>query len=757
MKWKARFKKELHIPLGTKVTLAMASLVSISLMIATSVSLYRNQKIFRLELEQQADVLLDTLIISTADSLYFGNVELIKDIISELTIQQVLLSSRAYQKDGRIIADTETSGQQGFSLEPDPLGKKILQSQTTYLAWHEDRLIAGKSLVLGSELFGAISVELSTRNFQQKLAAERNQSLILALITASITSLIAYYWSRSITEPLKQMITATQYLACGGLDHQIAVTSNDEFAVLAETFNYMTAELSTTVKDLELRAEALNQSETLASDKALELEITLDQLQQAKVAAESANKAKSVFLSNMSHELRTPLNGIMGYAQILRRDRTISPQQTHGLKIIYESGNHLLTLINDILDLSKIEARKLELCLSNLDFQGFLKSIADLIRMQALEKDILFEFLLSPSLPRAIEADEKRLRQLLLNLLGNAVKFTEYGKVTLTVSPIEAKINSDLPMQTLRFEVTDTGVGISSQQLKKIFQPFEQVGNAEHRAKGTGLGLAISGQLAKLMGAEIQVKSKLGEGSTFWFDATFPVVETGLFPSQPEEKRQIVGYQGIRRKILVVDDREENCLLIQAMLQPLGFEVTLAENGQQAINLAQEIKPDCILTDLVMPVKNGFAAVKEIRQISAIQDVIIIAISASVLDADRQKSRIAGCEAFLPKPVEEEELLSLLEKYLQLSWIYEEIPKLELNASAQYQSLESQDLVIPPQEEIEVLYELAMLGSMKKITERAIYLENIDDKYLSFAHKLQQLAQGFQEKAIVSLIEQYLS
>ncbi|GAB4532606.1 MAG: hypothetical protein Tsb0014_17160 [Pleurocapsa sp.] len=756
MKWNNRAKKELQISLRAKVTLAMTGLVSLSIIIATSISLYRNQQIFQQELEQQAEVLLTTLNTSTADSLYFGNVELIGDIINELTLQEAILASHAYQKDGRVIADTEAEHQHLFQLEPDSLATKILQSKTTVFEWKKDRLIAGKPLTIGNQVLGAISVELSTAPLQQKLAAERNQNLILAAIVAIITGLIALCFSRSITEPLRQIIAATQYLACGDLKHEIVVNSNDEFAILARTFNYMTAELNKTVKDLELRAEALHQSETLASEKALQLKITLDQLQQAKAAAEAANQAKSVFLSNMSHELRTPLNGIMGYAQILMRDRNLKPQQSHGLKIIYESGNHLLTLINDILDLSKIEARKLELYPSDLHCHSFLNGIADIIRMQALEKDLLFECLLSPSLPVGIQADEKRLRQVLLNLLGNAVKFTDRGKVTLKVSPIKSPVKGDRFKQTLRFEIIDTGVGVSSQQLERIFQPFEQVGNIKRREAGTGLGLTISRQLVQLMGGQIRVNSKLNKGSTFWFDIAFPVVETAIATNQPAYQSQIIGYKGQKRKILAVDDKEENRLVIFNMIQPLGFEVVLAEDGQQAVYLAKQIKPDCILMDLVMPVKNGFEAVKEIRQIPTIQDVTIIAISASVLDSDRKKSSIVGCEAFLSKPVQEKQLLSLLQEYLQLEWIYEEMAITTVNQLLSAKSLSSRSLIPPPTEEIEILYELAMLGSMKKIRQRADYLEELDYKYAPFAQKLKDLAQGFQEKAIVNLVEQFL-
>ena len=471
------------------------------------------------------------------------------------------------------------------------------------------------------------------------------------------------------------------------------------------------------------------------------------ELAQAKQAADAANEAKSEFLSNMSHELRSPLNGILGYAQILKRDRKLGTRQIDGLRIIEQSGNHLLTLINDILDLSKIEARKMELYPTDLHFKSFIESVVGIIRMGALEKDILFQYNHQDHLPHGIKADEKRLRQVLLNLLGNAVKFTDSGKVTLKVKVISL---DQLQKTTLRFQVIDTGVGMTEEQLQKIFQPFEQVGDTQRRAAGTGLGLAITKQLVELMGAKLQVTSEFGYGSTFWFDVTFPLVET-YQPQQQQSLGQIVGYIGSRRKVLIAEDKAANRAVLQNMLEPLGFEIVMAENGQEEIELAQQLQPDLILTDLVMPVKTGFEAIAELRNLPQMQDIPIIVVSASVLDTDQEKSKLVGCQGFLSKPVDEQQLLKLLGEYLQLEWIYEEDSQQTIAPASS-----EQPLVIPPPAEMEVLYELAMLGSMKKIRQRATYLQELDTKYIPFAKKLKDLAEGFQEQKILELVEKYL-
>jgi CheY-like chemotaxis protein len=448
-----------------------------------------------------------------------------------------------------------------------------------------------------------------------------------------------------------------------------------------------------------------------------------------------------------------------------------------GLDIIHRSGEHLLTLINDVLDLAKVEAGKLDLNPAPLDLPTFLRQIVGIIRARAEAKGLALTYEALSPLPDVVLADETRLRQVLLNLLGNAVKFTEAGQVTLRVSSKEDEVGSKgkpqesapllpTPYSLLRFRVEDTGSGIPADQLERIFQPFEQAGEAGKRVEGTGLGLPISRRIVQLMGGQLQAESPLstspsqepvlskaeggtegGPGSAFWFDVTLPVTEVAV-REEPAPARNITGYEGSQRKVLVADDKLYNRLLLVDMLEPLGFAVSAANDGQQAVDKALELQPDAIVIDLVMPVKTGIEAVQEIRQQPEFKETAIIAISASVLEADQEKSLVAGCDAFLPKPIKTERLLDLLAAHMELTWIIAE-PEDEVEALAG-------PLVPPPAEELKVLHELAKSGRILEIEDYAVHLAEMDEAYIPFAEQVRKLAADIDFDQIVALTEHFI-
>ncbi|HEU0200051.1 MAG TPA: response regulator [Burkholderiaceae bacterium] len=381
------------------------------------------------------------------------------------------------------------------------------------------------------------------------------------------------------------------------------------------------------------------------------------ELRQAKERAEAANLAKSAFLASMSHELRTPLNAILGYAQLLKWDPSLSERQRAGLNTIEQSGQHLLALIDEVLDLSKIEAGKVELRPTPLDLASFVRGIADIIRVRAEQKGLQFIWE-TTSLPALVLADEKQLRQVLLNLLGNATKFTDHGHVSLRVTTLATTEHEVV----VRFEVQDTGIGMEPEQLQSLFQPFQQVGDPRRRRGGSGLGLAISRQLVRLMGSDIQVKSEQSGGSQFRFDIRLALAQKRAAPDMNDQ--MVIGYEGPAKKVLIVDDVPQNRQLLIEMLRPLGFETAEARNGQEGVERALALMPDIILMDNVMPVMDGLQATRELRQLPALKDIPVIAISASASRADEEAAFAAGASGFLAKPFRATHLFALLQRQL---------------------------------------------------------------------------------------------
>ncbi len=492
-------------------------------------------------------------------------------------------------------------------------------------------------------------------------------------------------------------------------------------------------------QELESRVEA----------RTTELKQAKEEAELAKQLADNANQAKSEFLANMSHELRTPLNGILGYAQILGRSKFIPKDELHGVNIIHQCGVHLLTLINDVLDLSKIEARKLELVPNAIHLPSLVQSVVEISQIRAQQKDIDFQYTPDPDLPDGVIVDEKRLSQVLINLLGNAIKFTDRGSVTLKVEQLNSNI-SPMSFAYLRFSVIDTGVGISQENIKKLFQAFQQVGDRVRQAEGTGLGLAISQQIVQLMGGQIKVESTLGVGSKFFFEVELPL-KVEWVQHQKSNTGNIVGaycntpvLNGNQKQILVVDDRWENRAVIVNLLEPIGFIVRVAENGKEGLEKIREQLPDLVITDLQMPVMDGFEFLKQLRnsEDEKLKSLKVLVSSASVAQLDQQMSLDAGGDDFLAKPVNAPDLFNLLATHLQLTWNYEEI-----------ETVTQQEMIFPLATELEQIYQAARIGDLDMVINEANRLEQLNPQYKPFLTRLLEFIDNFDDAGIMEFIE----
>jgi signal transduction histidine kinase/FixJ family two-component response regulator len=570
-----------------------------------------------------------------------------------------------------------------------------------------------------------VVVTMPESDFMGQINANTQTTIVLCLGALAIATLMGLYTSRWIARPIRRLKQASEAIAQGDLNRTVEASSINELQGLARSFNQMAAQLQTSFTELEDRV----------ADRTLEL-------QQAKQVADNANQAKSEFLANMSHELRTPLNGILGYAQILQRSEPLTPKGRSGVDIIYQCGSHLLTLINDVLDLAKIEARKLELHPAPLHLPSFLQSVVEISRIRAEQKGIEFGFQADPQLPMGVAADEKRLRQVLINLLGNAIKFTDRGSVQLNVTAMG---------ESIHFRVQDTGIGMTPEQVAKIFLPFEQVGSTQKQAEGTGLGLAITQQIISLMQSEIVVESSPGQGSSFSFAIVLPEVKHWAEASRTTQQGSIVGYVGEKRQILVIDDRWENRSVLVNLLEPIGFAMLEASHGQEGIEQALQANPDLIITDLAMPVMNGFEFLSKLRHHPKLQHHIVLVSSASVFEIDRHQSIEAGGNDFLPKPVQAETLLDLIQNYLHLTWIYDDTRKANNNVNV---SASSKPLQPPSVEHLHLLAELAQDGELDGLLEQATLLQ---DSHPAFTQELICLAEACEIVKLRAFIQQFLA
>ena len=469
------------------------------------------------------------------------------------------------------------------------------------------------------------------------------------------------------------------------------------------------------------------------------------ELQKARDEAEAANIAKSAFIATMSHELRTPLNAILGFSELMSMDSNATTSQKDTLAIINRSGAHLLNMINDVLDISKIEAGRLELEIQAFDLLKLIEDIGDMFSIRAQNKQLSFKVEIAANIQKYIKADSSKLRQILINLLGNAIKFTHDGGVILRVST--QPLADDVLVMLLVIDIVDSGSGIAADQQAELFKPFVQLTQENSDVKGTGLGLAISKSLIKLMGGGIHVSSILGVGSTFTIELRVPIASADniVITEKIPPVKSIAPHQP-QWRLLIVDDNFDNRLLLVRLLTSVGFEVREAENGQQAVNIFEQWQPHLIWMDMRMPVMDGYQATSKIRQLKGGDAVKIIALTASAFIDQHDSIINAGCDAVLHKPFHAPEIFAMLTKQLGVKFIYDDRPSTVTLPTVKVTAQMLSTLPVALQQQ---LYEAAL---NLDIEETDAVLSQIRQLVPDIANDLQKLAENYQFEQIVHLI-----
>ena len=508
--------------------------------------------------------------------------------------------------------------------------------------------------------------------------------------------------------------------------------------------------------DYELTARARDGKETVVSYNATTFHDRDRKLQGVFAAArdvterkryeqslQQANRAKSVFLANMSHEIRTPMNAILGFSQLMLRDQDLTPRQCQYLGTINRSGEHLLALINDILEMSKIEAGRTTLNPSTFDLPVLLKDLEMMFRVRTDEKKLSFSVEMIGDVPQYIVTDINKLRQVFINVLGNAVKFTEQGGIGLRVRADREGATGPF----LRVEIEDTGPGISPDDQDKLFRHFEQTKTGQQAGTGTGLGLAISREFVRLMGGDITVNSQVGKGSVFVIH--LPLKEGEAQAVQAKDKpRHVLRLQPGQAtcRVLIADDIEDNRQLLAQLLAPVGFEIRLATNGAEAVQEFEEWRPHLILMDFRMPVMDGHEAIRRIRAMAGGEDPKIIAVTASAMDENRQELMEIGADDFISKPFREAELFQKIHAHVGVEYVYAEQPA----AAAQEEAAEltPESLAGWPQDLIDPMREAVITADLDQLLAKIQEVEARDPR---IAQGLRRLAEGFQYQKLLDL------
>ncbi len=589
-----------------------------------------------------------------------------------------------------------------------------------------------------------IVVVVPESDFMEQINANTRTTILLCIAALIVASVFGILTARWVTRPILRLNAAAKAIAKGEWDKTVELERADELGQLAKSFNSMASQLQDFIATLEQKV-----AERTA------------ELAEAKEKAEVANQAKSTFLASMSHELRSPLNAILGFSQLMIRSQTLPSEHVENVGIVTRSGEHLLTLINQVLDLSKIEAGRTTLNENNFDLYRLLDDLEDMFQLKADDKGLQLVCDRAPDVPHYVRSDEVKLRQVLINLLNNALKFTSEGSVTVTVERTEKSgvrrqesgeiLNSD---SCLLFSVCDTGAGIASDELDSIFEAFVQSQTGKQAQEGTGLGLPISRKFVQLMGGEMSVSSQVGRGTTFKFDIQVGVVEKSEIESKQPTRRVIaLEPNQPRYRILIVDDRYDNRQLLIKLLNPLGFEIREASNGKEAIAVWDNWEPHLIWMDMRMPVMDGYEATKQIKATTKGQATAIIALTASILEEERAVVLSAGCDDFVRKPFREADIFEMMNKHIGVRYVYEDPSQSasSITEEEENNALSAAAIAALPEEWVTSLQQALPQGDLDLI---AIIIEQIRTQNAPLAKAISSCVDNFEYDKILTLINQ---
>lgn len=471
-----------------------------------------------------------------------------------------------------------------------------------------------------------------------------------------------------------------------------------------------------------------------------------NQLAEARDKAEAAYRAKSTFLANMSHEIRTPMNAILGFSQLLQKDASLSASQHNHLNVILRSGDHLLRLINDVLEMSKIEAGRLRVNNAPCNLHWIINDIEAMFRLRTDAKDLWLEVEKEPDLPMFVNIDAGRLRQVLINLLGNAVKFTSKGGIRLSMSHV--------PGQRIQFEIEDTGIGIAKEEVNNLFKAFVQTRSGEMAQEGTGLGLSISREIVKHMGGDIEVVSEPGKGSIFSFSIKYKEADSEM-SEVDDGNREVAGLKAGEDhcRILVVDDNESNREMLRLLLEPVGFKLRILPNGIDVLNIIREWNPSLVLLDMKMPVKDGYEVLKEVRSQKNLKKLPVVAVTASTFEEDREAAMTAGASGFLSKPVDKDALFKLISQLTPVEFSYSTVgldPASSSEADSDTSGFSRAELEAVDKEVREGILEACQIGDFNKLDP---LIQQVAGQNQALAERAMKMAQEFNFDGVEAIFD----